>query len=149
MLRPSVRDSAPQLHSDFAAAQPFRHVVIEDFLDPTFCQRLIAEFPPFEAKNAVNELGEVGLKAVVTDLAAISASYQELDRLVRSREFLTWLGDVTGINDLLYDPDYVGGGTHENSSGQDLDFHVDFNYHPLRPLHRRLNLILFLNPEWR
>jgi len=148
MLRRAVKDFAPQFRSEFAAAQPFRHVVIEDFFDAGFCERLIAEFPPFEARNAVNELGEPGRKAVVTDVAGIGSAYRELDGLVRSREFLKWLGDITGIDALLYDPDYIGGGTHENTSGQDLDFHVDFNYHPLRPLHRRLNLIVFLNPEW-
>ena len=149
LLQPSVRDRSEALGSEFAAGQPFRHIVLDDFLDPAFCGRLIAEFPAFEARNAINELGAVGRKAVRPQISRIAASYAEFDRLIRSREFLGWLAKLTSIERLVYDPDYIGGGTHENLSGQDLDFHVDFNYHPRRPLYRRLNLILFLNPEWR
>jgi len=137
------------LRREFAAAQPFRHVVIDHFVDAAVCDRLIAEFPPFRDSNAVNELGEVGRKAMIPDIARIGAAYAAFDRLMRSKDFLHWLGEVTSVPNLLYDPEYIGGGTHENLSGQDLDWHVDFNYHPHRPLHRRLNLILFLNREWQ
>jgi hypothetical protein len=41
--------------------------------------------------------------------------------MLRSREFLGWLSEATGIPKLLYDPVYTGGGTHLNLNGQELD----------------------------
>lgn len=142
-------ESADAVRARFDAARPFRHVVFEDFLEPELCRALIEEFPAFRAERALNEYGELGGKAVETELPKLGEAYARLDRLIRSPEFLTWLSQATGIPGLLYDPDYVGGGTHENRDGQELDPHVDFNYHPRTAWHRRLNLILFLNPEWR
>jgi hypothetical protein len=148
LLDPVLRTSVEKLRERFVTASPFRHVVIDHFLAPPFCERLMAEFPSFDERNARNEIGEAGGKAVVSAVGRISSSYSEFDRLMRAREFRDWLAQVTAISGLLYDPDYAGGGTHENLDGQELDWHVDFNYHPTCPLHRRLNMILFLNPQW-
>jgi 2-oxoglutarate-Fe(II)-dependent oxygenase superfamily protein len=133
----------------FLTAYPFRHVVIDDFLESAFCQRLIAEFPAFDKSHALNEMGEVGRKAAVADISSLGPAYRDFDALMRERSFLALMEKISNVPDLLYDPEYVGGGTHENLNGQDLDLHVDFNYHPRRLTHRRLNLIVFLNPVWR
>ncbi|MFZ0594745.1 MAG: 2OG-Fe(II) oxygenase [Bryobacteraceae bacterium] len=148
LIRPSLIDEAPIWEKRFLDAQPFRHIVIDNFLEPEFCARLQSDFPAFDTKKALNEYGEVGGKAVVEKLPGISASYKNFDELIQSREFLDLIGRMTNIPNLLYDPHYFGGGTHENRSGQDLDIHIDFNYHPITRTHRRLNLIIFLNPEW-
>lgn len=132
----------------FARREPFRHVVIDDFLDARFAERLLAEFPPFERGDARNEAGELGNKSTVEKVRGLGPAYVALDTFVRSRELLDLVGRITAIPDLLYDPWYFGGGTHENRPGQDLDPHVDFNLHPIENWHRRLNLIVYLNREW-
>ena len=148
ILHAAVRDHVEELRRQFIASRPFRHVVIETFFDPVFLNELIGQFPSFDAGHAINERGETGRKAVFSDVARLGPAYARFDQLMRDREFLSLVGRITDIPDLLYDPDYAGGGTHENLDGQELDSHVDFNYHPTRHLHRRLNLIVFLNPEW-
>ncbi|HEY7872851.1 MAG TPA: 2OG-Fe(II) oxygenase [Rudaea sp.] len=148
MIRPDVLSRVTTLAASFGSNRPFRHVVIDDFLDAGTCRRMLADFPHFEDRYALNEMGEVGGKAVRMNVREISDTYRDLDQYLQTREFLDFVSVVTGIPDLLYDPEYIGGGTHENRDGQGLDQHVDFNFHPGTRWHRRLNLIVYLNPEW-
>lgn len=148
VLQPALRSGIDDLHRKFFNAEPFRHIIFDQFFTEEFCESLLRDFPPFDPALAMSEIGVPGNKAVVERLPEISSVYGQLDQLIQSREFLLWLGALTGIPDLLYDPHYYGGGTHENLHGEELDVHVDFNYHPKSKTHRRLNLIVFLNPEW-
>jgi Rps23 Pro-64 3,4-dihydroxylase Tpa1-like proline 4-hydroxylase len=138
-----------RLRRDFEAASPFKHVVIDGFFDSEVASALLRDFPPFEAARAMNEFGQVGGKAVNSRIEEISPTYAALSNYLKSKRFLALMSAITGIADLLPDPNMYGGGTHENLHGQELDPHIDFNYDPPTKLHRRLNLLVYLNPEWR
>lgn len=148
LINPAVQSQASALGAEFCTAKPYRHICIEHFLAAEFAQRLLAEFPAFDIKRALNEAGEVGGKSVHEKIAALSSSFAELDQLIQTPAFLSFVGQLTGIAGLRYDPYYFGGGTHENRHGQELDPHIDFNRHPVERWHRRLNLIVYLNPAW-
>ncbi|MEM9530994.1 MAG: hypothetical protein AAGA23_08745 [Pseudomonadota bacterium] len=53
-------EQTPQLREQFAGARPFRAVVLEPFFEATFYDQLLAEFPPFDTRRALNENGEAG-----------------------------------------------------------------------------------------
>src|SRR5262249_6305500 len=148
VIAKTVLESKDTLAQAFRSADPFPHVVIDGFFNEAFCERLLAEFPPFASGDARSELGTLGGKAVYSIIRNLGGAYERADEVFQGQAFLDLIGAISGIDRLLYDPDYVGGGTHENVAGQELDPHVDFNYHPHTGWHRRLNLIVYLNPEW-
>lgn len=137
-----------ELGEKFRSNKPFPHLALDNFFRPDFVKSLLDSFPEFDANRARNELGEIGRKATFEPIRELGPAYQLLDDLLKSEEFLKFMSAVTMIPDLIFDPEYIGGGTHENLEGQELDPHVDFNYHPLKKWHRRVNLLLYLNTEW-
>jgi len=140
---------SPEIQTEFINAQPFKHVVINDFLDTSFAKLLVSEFPlPPDLDSLRNEFGKKNKKHSCTNVRELGESYRELDRVLASDSFSQLVSKITGIPDLLYDPEYVGGGTHNNFEGQGMYPHVEFNYHPTTGDHRRLNAIVYLNEEW-
>ena len=108
---------------------------------------MVAEFPPYDSKRFSNVYGHPA-KAVYEDLRTLGPSFSALEALASSQNFLDWLGQISGIKRLLYDPFCFGGGAQENRPGMHLFPHVDFNCHPFEPWHRRINMLLYLNPGW-
>lgn len=143
-----VLQNANALQESFLSFQPFKSIVIDRFFNEAFCRKLLGEFPSFDARRALDEYGNAGRKDCHPQIKKISHHFEILDDLIRSPDFLSLIGTITGIDHLLYDPDYVGGGTHNSLHGQGLHPHVDFNYHPRLGWHRRLNFLLYLNETW-
>ena len=137
------------LQAEFSTASPFKHVFIENFLQEKFLEQISSSFPHPKSSEMVSEFGDKSLKHTVENIRGIGGAFKRWDDLLRSDKFILWLESVTGIPDLVFDPYYTGAGTHNNFHGQSLDMHIDFNRHPITGLHRRLNLIVYLCPEWK
>ncbi len=133
----------------FETAKPFRHVLITPFFEPAIAEAMLTEFPVPRESEMVNEFGKKNRKFACHDVRSIGPTYRLIDDYLSSPEFAAIMERVTGIQDLLYDPEYHGAGTHDNLSGQGMDAHVDFNLHRTTGYHRRFNAIIYLNKEWR
>jgi Rps23 Pro-64 3,4-dihydroxylase Tpa1-like proline 4-hydroxylase len=148
MINEKVLQNAPAIQREFQSAVPFHHVKIDDFLQPGAAEALLRDFPSFDKEKALNELGHVGGKAVVENVRDVSPFYAKVYEFINSKQFLEQMSALTGIPDLIADETLFGGGTHENLDRQYLDAHIDFNIDERRMLHRRLNLLIYLNKEW-
>ena len=148
MINSEVLNRSGDIQKSFREALPFRHVAIDGFLQPETGESLLRDFPSFDPGKAIDELGKVGGKAVFERVADISPFYSQFYQYINSRAFLDSISALTGIPDLVADESLYGGGTHENLDGQYLDIHVDFNIDERRMLHRRLNVLVYLNKEW-
>jgi 2OG-Fe(II) oxygenase superfamily len=133
----------------YLTAQPYPHIVLDDFFDPEIVDGILAEFPD---RNAIrwqrfDNASEVKLAS------ASEASFGPLTRLflyhLNSITFLEFLTRVTGIKNLIPDPRFDGGGLHQIVRGGKLGIHADYNKHEAYGLDRRLNLLLYLNKNWR
>ena len=142
-------DNTATIAATFVAAQPFPHIVLDHFLDSDYADALHQSFPAFERGNAMGDDGKLGAKSTNDRICQLGIPYAALDELIQSRAFLTWLGDATRMQNFLYNPYYLGGGTHDNRHGMSLNAHIDFNLHPSERWHRRLNLIIYLNHDWQ
>jgi Rps23 Pro-64 3,4-dihydroxylase Tpa1-like proline 4-hydroxylase len=133
----------------YATARPFPHFVIDNFFDPALIDQVLAEFPtPGQIKwQQFNNDKEIKLAS------AEEASFGPVTRLLlyhlNSITFLDFLSKVTGIENLIPDPTFEGGGLHQIPRGGKLAMHADFNKHRRFGLDRRLNALLYLNKDWR
>jgi hypothetical protein len=71
---------------------------------------------------------------------------EELSNPIFLQRLQGWLGIE---RPLLVDPDREGGGLHFIEPGGFLNMHADFNAHPKTGWDRRVNLLLYLNKDWR
>lgn len=140
----------------YANAKPFPHIVIDGLLTESALAEAVREFPhphaidDWRRADALDAQGRVAqrLKLGYSNELLFGRTLRALVHELHSSPFLRYLEQVTGISDLIPDAHMTGGGLHQYLPGAVLRVHADFNKLPAFNLDRRLNLLIYLNPEW-
>lgn len=143
-----AKEIGASLAADYQSKTPYHYTCVDNFL-------------PIEVLNRVREealaMGESGPQnASANERLKTSFNPDRMPRYskavfhaLNSRPFLQLLENMSGIKGLIPDPYYKGGGIHRTNTTGFLDIHADFNHHSAMNLERRLNLLIYLNPDWK
>ncbi len=137
-----------KLSADFSNARPYRHVAIENFLSEETANKLVSNFPD-DADMSRHYKGLNEMKSEGSNFSAFDNAFSDVKTALNSEEWRKTLSTITGISDLFSTDDAMGSGVHQGRDGSYLDIHIDFNVHHLSNVHRRLNLLIFLNKNWK
>ena len=132
----------------FTSAEPFPHIVLDNLFPNEVLEEILRDFPEppgldWKAMETPREK-----KLATKDLSGLSPAIRNFLLYLNSGEMVDFLEKLTGIEHLVPDPHYWGGGLHQIPPGGFLKIHADFNWHNRIALSRRLNLLIYLNKDW-
>jgi hypothetical protein len=135
------------LAGKYQNAAPFPHIVMDDFLDAGVLRSVVETFPDRDGRDYFDRAQE-RLKYQFDPNTVSSGRIRNLLAELNGEPFLAFLSEMTGIEHLISDPYFTGGGLHETLTGGHLSVHADFNVHTDMKVERRLNLLIYLNDDW-
>jgi 2OG-Fe(II) oxygenase superfamily len=143
------RDRGSELHDRYEGGDPYPHIVIDDFLPPEILETCLSEFPvgSEQAEERFDRSQERLKESFNPD--TLQPEVRQLFYSFNSRPFVRILENITGIKGLIPDPYFAGAGFHRVSQGGHLSIHADFNHHKPMNLERRINVLIYLNKDWR
>ena len=139
---------ALEQHETYVRATPFPHIVLDDFLTGEELEKVLGEFPKPGSADWLRLHHENSKKLALNDELQFGENTRRILTELNSSTFLGFLEKLTGIEGLVPDPHFWGGGLHQIERGGFLNVHADFNWYEKLKLDRRLNLLLYLNQDW-
>jgi hypothetical protein len=144
-----LADLADRNRDRFRTAEPFPHIVLDDFLPEWVLDNVLTEFPK-PGEVPWKKFDKATSKKLASEGDTLFGEFtRHLLAQFNSAVFLGFLERLTGIDGLVPDPYFEGGGLHQIERDGFLKVHADFNWQPKLRLDRRLNAIAYLNRDWQ
>lgn len=148
--REQLQKLAAGHYKAFRSAEPFPYVVIDGLFPDPLLEEVVAEFPPPQGRDDwFTYRRPTENKLAIFHDWTVGPLTRHLLNQCNSSVFVDFLETLTGIEGLIPDPHYSGGGLHQIERGGYLKIHADFNRLDRLQLDRRLNALLYLNRDWK
>src|SRR5271154_5398375 len=145
---PSISALGARYREQYNSAVPFPHIVLPDFLDEDILELCLRDFPSTTESSASFKRRQENLKFEFSP-EILSPPLRSLFYSFNSIPFVGFIENLTGIKGLIPDPYFAGAGFHQVNEGGHLDIHTDFNFHNAMGLERRINVLIYLNKDWK
>tara|TARA_B100000212_G_scaffold341764_1_gene325968 strand:+ start:22 stop:813 length:792 start_codon:yes stop_codon:yes gene_type:complete len=135
---------------NFGKKPPFDYVIIDNFFSDNFANLLASEFPAFESEIWYGYNNAIEVKKVCNNWNVFPSNTYNIFSYFNSQEWLTFLSlKILNGKKLYSDSGLNGGGWHIHKRGGKLNTHLDYSLHPKLGLQRKLNIIIYMNPNWK
>ncbi|MBO9657706.1 MAG: 2OG-Fe(II) oxygenase [Chitinophagaceae bacterium] len=132
----------------YLTAAPFASGYYDNFFNAERLKEILNEFPDLAKQTDLKYNDANQVKLASKGEYRFGEKTKEFMHFLNSQPFLEFLTELTGIQNLIPDPFFDGGGCHQILPGGMLKIHADFNKHPNTKLDRRLNVLVYLNEDW-
>ena len=135
----------------YIESKPYPHIVIKNFFNSDFLNKVLNEFPNLsKIKSSSNYNNQNEIKFANNNKRNFKKNTKLIFKYLNSKEFLNFIQILSSIDEKLLPDRYLsGGGLHEIKKGGVLKVHTDFNKHPFKNLDRRINVLIYLNKNWK
>ena len=144
-----LKNFASEYKAAYASADPFPSIYFDNFFNADVLKKILSEFPDMSKSPDLKYNDANQIKLASKGEYKFGETTKEFMHYLNSQPFLEFLTELTGIENLIPDPFYDGGGMHQIQPGGMLKIHADFNKHPRTKLDRRLNVLVYLNEDWK
>ena len=135
--------------NEYNKNETIKYIVLDDFIKKELINIIAKEHSEIPQTSWLKYNHFNQKKMGISDLSLMGTKTKSLISELSSQKFTDWLSNLTSFKNLISDPELDGGGLHKISKGGYLNIHTDFQSHTKnRNWKRRLNLLLYLTPEY-
>lgn len=150
-INKDLEQLAHEKKSSYTTNNPFPHIVLDSIFKADILESIEKDFSKIDSAKGWNykKIDENEIKMASNIEAEWPENIKAFLRYLNGQEFVSFVSKISGIDNLIPDPDYIGGGLHQIKKGGLLKIHADFNKHPKTNLDRRINVLIYLNKNWK